>query len=109
MLVDYYTIYFDDSYLFNINLGKDSLDNPPKFDIIHYGRNINKEYLKTIDTLKDFIKQEFPSHSFVGHRELFDYKIDGGIIFGTEIIDKYSIYEYLFSNEMRYSMITVLE
>lgn len=109
LLVDYYTIFIEDSYIFMDGLKKDHVNSLPRHTILYSNLNNNPKYSEMVEKIKVFIREEFPSHHYVNHKDLFDYKIEGGLIYGTEQVGNYSLFEYLFSNEFRYFSLSVLE
>jgi adenylate kinase family enzyme len=109
LLTKHYTIFFIDSYKCFRYADKTKTDDSSdyfQYRIAYYHSSKEKNELQIIDSLKKIIEKNFSKYEFVEHKILLNYEIDGGCPY-DKIAEyrafpdkKYSIYEYLFSDNI---------
>jgi hypothetical protein len=105
LLCLYYTIFFEDYFLFSY--GESEFDNP-NFRIF-FSKNSsskNENFIPIIQSVERF----FPNHIFINHKLLFEYKISG-LPYSHEMdlpLKPYPFYSFLFDPYLILDNLTVL-
>lgn len=99
LLVNYFTIYYQEEFVFQSFLPENHLQFPKK--IILYGKNKGKNTEKDLLSLQKIVTKYYSDYNFVPHNLLFSHKIYGGLPHGEDfetIKEKYTLYQYLFGH-----------
>ena len=109
LLVDYYTVFFEEVYYF-LEFGNKK---PSSHTIHFYESTSSLKILFDLEFINNSIVKYFPQKKFMSHYFLKNYKIKGYTPYGiTEIPDNgssyYSFYEFLFDTSNNLSSVEVV-
>lgn len=109
LLCSYYTIFFESDYRFKAFNSSPELTNYKIFSLNSDKKNSSIDLV----AIKSEIEKNFDAHSFISHKILFDYKINGGIPYSkTEenlTFSSFPIYSYLFDSHLLLNNVQVLD
>lgn len=102
LLVNYYTLFFEDIVKVKKGIDEKGLQNSPYFRIVYFNKCIDKDCFEIAYIIKKISEEVFEEYKFIQHDLLLNNKVQGGNIYGdmrNEEFKEYSLYEYLFSND----------
>lgn len=108
LLCNYYTVFFEDHYIFNSHSKK--IVKP--YHTILFKNDCDVDSLKTFNEMQENIQFFFPTHEFIHHQSLFNYKINGGEPYteSDEFNSKsFCIYNFLFDGFFKIESTDILE
>ena len=101
LLVDYYTVYFED--LVRIKDKEEGYDHAGSlnYDVVYFNSCKERDCFEKGYLLKKLAGQAFSTKKFVDHKILYDYKILGGAKYGDEYnsLNESTIFQFLFNND----------
>jgi hypothetical protein len=115
LLTKHYTIFFNDEYKNKrYQLDSTGSNNSIKNEIWYYKSCKIESEFKLADSFKLVVKNYFPDYNFIEHDILFNCIVEGGLPFNRNYDEvmpnqKFSVYEYLFDNNIMRDKIEVLK
>jgi hypothetical protein len=110
LLSNFYTVFVEDTYRHRYGNQLSAIS----MNTVVFLKNAleNSEIKSLIDQVHIAMRKSFPEHEYVNHRLLFDYQIEGSIIygFGEDLPGAtYTFYEHLFYGQKLFEGLKVLE